>query len=433
MNPNFDPTKNFSLIFSDIIFHQVYQVGYVCFPVVRSFQKSLAPIYVLSTIGDLCDSMLLVGAVIYATILGASEVEIGWIGGAYGLAYFFMPAILGRLGDKISRKTSLIIATTSFLLIPFYFLLIAKTPLLLFVGRILVGIFYSFFWTAIEAYISEKTGLTEQSHRTGISNFCIAWGLGYWLGPFAAAWLSDTMIAAIFYFTLAMYSIGWLVVMIFIPNVKPNYYKSDISKNEKDIKDNPKIGVNIQQSDNSQSRMVAFLLISLVFYSCIARLALTYFPFYAVSPNGSLLWSGKSLSQVLFFFGLGRMSFFLLARFWNTQYYQIAIAYIVIGVFMFLLIYLKSVILFAVAFYILGFAIGFIYLTSLNLTLHHEKERKGGRAGLFESAIGMGNILSPVIAGWLGSFSLQFPFIVFAIVPLIISLLYFLFFRKATK
>src|SRR5271157_3146842 len=96
--------------------------------------------YILAVLGDLDYAILLVGCVLYGTQLGGSTTEVGLIGGAYGFTYLFMPAILGRIGDKMSRKASLVIAACCQIGVALFYLLIARTVLDLFIGQVLLGV-----------------------------------------------------------------------------------------------------------------------------------------------------------------------------------------------------------------------------------------------------------------------------------------------------
>ena len=134
-------------------------------------------------IGDLGGVSINVLAVLYSTKLGMSTVQVGLIGAAYGLTYLIMPALLGHIGDKIQRKTSLLLSTalqiclTVFLL----FILLGITENVffpLFLLLLFYGIVYGFYWPTIEAYISENAFHSVAFHRKAIALFCIFWSLG---------------------------------------------------------------------------------------------------------------------------------------------------------------------------------------------------------------------------------------------------------------
>jgi MFS family permease len=86
--------------------------------------RKLRVIYLLSFIGDLTLSMLLVITILYGTKIGLSTIEVGLIGGSYGFAYIFMPFILGRFSDNINRKTSLMIVIFDQMILALTFLFI---------------------------------------------------------------------------------------------------------------------------------------------------------------------------------------------------------------------------------------------------------------------------------------------------------------------
>ena len=143
-------------------------------------KNNLRVIYPLAFVGDLTLSMLLILSVLYGTNVGLSTIEVGLIGGAYGFAYIFMSAMLGRVSDIISRKISLMIAISAQTILTIFFMfIITQAGDFIFYGLFLVqflyGIAYGFFWPSIEAYVSENTEYSTKEHEKVIPKFCISW------------------------------------------------------------------------------------------------------------------------------------------------------------------------------------------------------------------------------------------------------------------
>jgi MFS family permease len=376
-------------------------------------------VYLMSTLGDLSDSLLLVGCVLYATQLGASATDIGWIGGAYGLTYLFTPVVLGRIGDRIPRKISLLIATTGSFCIPVYLLLFTRSPLDLFLGRLILGILYGFHWPNIEAFISENMEHTDKGHRQGMTNFCIAWGIGYMTGPYLAAVLFDINIHAIFLCAIIFYAIEAGIVLFGIPlsPTKPRIQDSKLETQliEKDRNESK----GSEKADYSAMRQVAaILMLGVAIYSIIVKVILTYFPYYAVISTG-LNWSGELLGEVLLFFGIGRLGYFLIGRWLPSRYSVITGAFMILGLISLSLLAISNAGIISGLFLVFGFCVGMIYLSSLDLMLKYEQHGKAGKAGLFESMIGFGTVVAPIVAGLLAKFSLILPFLVFGTLAIV--------------
>ncbi len=376
--------------------------------------RKLRVIYPLSFIGDLTLSMLLVITILYGTKIGLSTIEVGLIGGSYGFAYIFMPFILGRFSDNISRKTSLIIAISGQMILALVFIfIITQTSDFIFYGLFLVlflyGIVYGFFWPSIEAYVSENTEHSSKEHEKGIGNFCISWSLGFAIGPFLAGLFYDfnMVLALILAFTL--YTSAFCLILFKMPKIKPKNKDQLIESNK----------INNQVNINSNSRKILVLLLMGVFiYATISKTLLSYFTNYAALPEG-LNWNGTLIGQVLFFFGLGRTTYFIIARFLKNSFSAITQSFLVIGLCLIALALLYHPALIAIIFFITGFFVGRTYLVSLELLLKYEQEKKGAKAGIFESIVGIGSALSPLLAGMIATINLKMPYFIVASIVLV--------------
>lgn len=390
-------------------------------------------LYPLSTIGDFNTQILVTILIIYsATKLNASTSQVGWISSAFGLSYLIMPAILGRIGDHLHRKTSLIIATglqtflTGMFIIvlnfagnSFYFWMIFLS--------ILFGCAYGFFWPSIEASISESTENSPALHRRSISNLCISWGLGNALGPWAAGYFSDSEIQMGFYLVLTLYTIGFMIVLFFIPKTQIRSKLSYDASTSGEVHDTTR---NFGEKVKTNSERIALLiLLGMMIYAILAKVIFSYFTNYAVIETG-LYWTGALTGQVILFVGLGRLFFFFLGRFTKPNFMLYPQSFFILGIILISLIWVRNAITISILFFVFGIFIGRVYYSSLELLMIQESKSKGAKAGLFESAIGLGASLSPLIAGLLGEVSIILPFIVFGVFPLIFGALHLYLQRK---
>ncbi len=375
---------------------------------------------------DLGFSILLVGGVLFGTKLGGSPTEVGWIGSAYGFSYLLMPSIIGRLGDRLPRKTSLIIAAASQISIAFFYLFGATTIFDLILGQLLLGVANGFHWPALEAYISEETCITEKSHTRGMANFCIAWSIGYSLGPLLAGLFSDYNVQDSFLLVVCIFAVNFCVVVFGLPSIKTT------QKNPSTLD----VIVPVQgppgQERKTSNRGMYALLIGMIVYASVAKVILTYFANYAELPKG-LNWSGTLLGAVLLFFGLGRTAYFLMGGFIKNSIKFVQGAFLMTGGLLATLIFLRDPWIITGVMVIFGFFGGLIYLQTLEMLLRQEKRAKGAKAGLFESTIGLGGSLSPLAAGLLGEISLLMPFGVFSGLVFIFFILNYFLARNLKK
>ncbi len=153
----------------------------------------------------------------------------------------------------------------------------------------------------------------------------------------------------------------------------------------------------------------------------LVKLIAQYFPNYATLHSG-LDFSPLIIAEIAFAFTLGRLMYFILGRFWknNLRRYLYSFSIAFIGIM--LLIWVKEVSIIIIIFAICGFIFGHNYAVSLDLLLVYETKEKSTKAGLFESSIGLGSSLAPVIAGLLAEIYLQLPFLVFGMVDVVLIL-----------
>ena len=381
-------------------------------------KNNLRVIYPLAFVGDLTLSMLLILSVLYGTNVGLSTIEVGLIGGAYGFAYIFMSAMLGRVSDIISRKISLMIAISAQTILTIFFMfIITQAGDFIFYGLFLVqflyGIAYGFFWPSIEAYVSENTEYSSKEHEKGIANFCISWSIGFAIGPFFAGFFYDFNMILALILAFILYASTFFLILFKMPKFKPK--NKELNKNTVN-QSMELINLNNQVNHYSHSKKILILLLmSVLIYATISKTLLSYFTNYAALPEG-LNWTATLIGQVMFFFGLGRTFYFIIARYLKNSFTAITQSFLVIGLCLITLPLLYPPALIAIIFFITGFFIGRTYLVSLELLLKYEQEKKGAKAGIFESVVGIGSALSPLFAGMIATINLKMPFFIFAFI-----------------
>jgi MFS family permease len=163
-------------------------------------------------------------------------------------------------------------------------------------------------------------------------------------------------------------------------------------------------------------------------YGILSKLVLTYFPQYALRPE-SLNWDSQTVGRALLVFGLGRTLYFILGRYLRNSFRTIIVSLGIDVILLFCMIWLTNPVLIFIVLFISGIMIGRIYLNSLAILLHHEQKQKGAKAGLFESFIGFGSSISPVLAGALAEYTYWLPFLGFAIIGVIFLIVLFRFKR----
>lgn len=115
----------------------------------------------------------------YAESLGATPIIIGLIISSFSISQFISAPIIGKLSDRYGRKPLLIISQAS-TFIGFMMLGLANSLLILFLSRLIDGLFGSNM-TLTNTYLTDITKGKERAKKLGY--FGAIFGLGFFIGP----------------------------------------------------------------------------------------------------------------------------------------------------------------------------------------------------------------------------------------------------------
>jgi MFS family permease len=142
-----------------------------------------------------------------ASKMGASWVEIGLMGSAWGLIFTFSALMTGRVSDKIGRRPVLAVSSTLSAVAAFLFLQATSVPELIAI-RGLEGLAWACFWPPMEALATETADI-EQIGK-GIGLVTTVYALGFAIGSFAGGFMTSFFgfpVAFSTYFAFAALSI----------------------------------------------------------------------------------------------------------------------------------------------------------------------------------------------------------------------------------
>ncbi|MFT4022724.1 MAG: TCR/Tet family MFS transporter [Flavihumibacter sp.] len=128
----------------------------------------------------------LLEGLIHGNISDASRYS-GWLGFAYAITQFVFAPVIGNLSDQYGRRPVLLLSLLGFG-VDYLFLAFAPTIGLLFVGRVIAGMFGASFTTAA-AYIADIS--TPQNRAQNFGMIGAAFGLGFIIGPVLGGLLGD--------------------------------------------------------------------------------------------------------------------------------------------------------------------------------------------------------------------------------------------------
>nr|MDO8083874.1 MFS transporter [Candidatus Sigynarchaeum springense] len=382
-------------------------------------------IYFLAFSGDLLGSLLIVACVLVGTRLGVENWIIGILGSSYGVSYMFSAAMFGHVSDKIGRRSSLIITCVGFSVIASLFIAFPTNVALLVLGQVAVGILYGFWWSSIEAYISENT--TAADHQRKVNNFCVSWSLGYMMGPFLGPLLSIIGAGYSFSLLLAFSIANFVVVGLFI---HPNAH------GQKNPVQATNSGAGQTRSKGLENLTIpsAILILVIFIYAFTKSFFIGLFPDIAISKIG---FSEVETSAIGLAFGLARTASFIVQNRMKSKSVALRIALAIgLSAMCFLFATTTDFTCYIVFISVMGVFSGMLYTTTLERLLELNEQRKGRVAGFFEASIGIGTFLSPIIGSSVLGLGHIMAYVVVASVSIAIAVLalaFFLIFASRKK
>ncbi|WP_088007745.1 MFS transporter [Indiicoccus explosivorum] len=112
---------------------------------------------------------------------GYADIHVGGLITIYALASFFTAPLWGRLSDRTGRKRLILVGLAGFSLSFFLFSLFLDSLFLLYVSRVVGGLFSGALYTAVTGYVADITTDEERNKYMGLLGMAI--GLGFIFGP----------------------------------------------------------------------------------------------------------------------------------------------------------------------------------------------------------------------------------------------------------
>lgn len=352
----------------------------------------------------------------YAGILGASQFEMGWAMGSFGIVYMFSPILGGKISDRIGRKPSLIAATVSYIAVLALYPQPFIMPIHLIIIRALEGFFFGMFYPTIEALVTE---LCPESQGAVLGNFSTSWSAGMVFSPGVIAFmaLSFGNVASIYVvIAVELLCLGLIVGFVktyTLEQIQP----SEVQKANvpypvaEDLRDDSKRDVR-----TTPKFFAAYSAIALFGFTSTLLLALfpTYIqdmPFYGPQDFGYLLMVWNIARTI---------AFFTCTRIPQDRMGTVMIAGAITVLLGMTTIYLSiDMVFLTIAMILCGVGVGFNYLGGLYTVVSATESEKGAYAGLAESLAGVGFFVGPILGGYVAGIAADLPYLLTAIYALL--------------
>jgi MFS transporter, DHA1 family, multidrug resistance protein len=351
-----------------------------------------------------------------ASRLGASVLEIGLVGGASNAVYSFMPFIMGRYSDRQGARKFFIASSFAILTTVSFLYVVVASPVSLILLRLLEGIGWAMLWPAVEAAISNDASVDS---RWSLSVFNLTWSAASAVGP-----LFGSVLIFLVSIRFAFLSTSVILLGVLALNVYAIFAPRDRSR----VKPHEQFLQRPEQPATESKITVGFYMISTALGAVSSGVLFTFFVPYAGTVGISIL----AIGVITFVYGFVRFLVYVLIMNRNLRHSllnpvgrlrKMLVTLAVMSLSSVLFMFHDSTgVLYTLAYAIVGGGYSIIYAVS-QVALVWEKarpERAGRGAGLFESSIGIGASLGPIVAGAVSGGSLTTPFLVPALSFLIV-------------
>jgi len=362
----------------------------------------------------------------YAQQFNASETTIGFLAASYAIAQFILSPVWGRLSDRFGRKPIIGIALLG-LACSFLLFGLSNSLILLFISRILQGIFSGAAMPVAQAYVADVT--SKESRIKGMGNLGASLAAGFIFGPAIGGVLSGIHISFPFFAASALAALNFISVLIFLPE----------SLSQKAGKLMIKEGFfNIKQMYRGLRGELGSLFILVFFWSFALTNNSVAIPLYGLEYlNLSVLTIGYFFSvQGLLAVLMQSLLIYRITRFFG-EHKAIVLGLSIMAVGLFLVPFAKSgaFLLFFMVLMTLGSSM--IRPTLATLVSKETHEGQGTTMGIFSSFESLGRVFGPMLGGWLFStFDFHSPFTISAVL-ILLSLIFVVqikgFFRGVVK
>lgn len=371
-------------------------------------KKNKGPLLLLSF--NLFIIMVGIGLVIpilpfYVEEFGAGARTLGALIAVYSFMQFLFAPVWGKLSDKIGRKPLITAGLIGFAAAEFMFAFATNIGML-FIARILAGVFGSALMPTAMAYVSDVT--TSEDRGKGMGILGASMGLGIVIGPGIGGWLAEYDLSYPFIFAGIAAIIAAIVSILILPE---SYSKEQREQDAQKKANEPAVNQweQFKQTMLSPAGFLLFLVFLLSFGLANFQSIFSYYSWerynYGPKDVGLIMLIIGLLGTVVQGYGVGKVT----KRFGDRN--------TVLG----------SLMLSAIGFAIMTLAtnfVGVLVTTGLffignsllrpsvnSLLSKYAGSKQGYIMGLNNSFMSLGNVAGPLVAGMLFEWNIHSPYL----------------------
>ncbi|MGC8593084.1 MAG: MFS transporter [Nitrososphaeria archaeon] len=338
--------------------------------------KFLLLLFSLSFLSQLPLSLIRFYVPIYAIKIGATGLILGLMGFSYGAVYIFTAYTLGKKSEKIGYIRSLGIGLFSYAIVVLLYALIKLSPIFILL-RAFEALAMGFVWPSLEA-------LTKffDNRKTSTAIYTIGWSIASSVAPFlgssfAYVFTLPFLIASAISFIGGFLSLGF----------KPIKYE--------------------EEKISSKINLGKDIVFPIFIYGFSVSIIYAFYSAFATTEFG-IIGSGiiMSVSSIFIILAFITAPFFKGdPKFEITFGIGLQVLYIVLFISRNFLLQMLSLSL-------IFYGTGILYFYVLYKIMLTESKGLGLRTGLFESSIGAGYTIGPLIGGIVSFFGLKYVWLV---------------------
>lgn len=362
---------------------------------------------------DFCTGLVSFAVPLRALDMGASVVELGFIGTAGSLSFTLACTFTGKLADRFDRRRILAIAAGVTALV-FGMLFLAVNYWMLLAGTAMGWGLLALFWPSVQAILAEGRSRAQLVKTLGTFN--MFWTLGFMLGPLAGGYLY--LVGPQVPFATGTIGMVVLTLALLLLRFTPSAVR------DADPADSPRGRV---QVDTARFRWIAWTANFTAFF--MIGMLNNQFPKLA----DVLLIRPDTLGMLLAIPRLLQMLVFLVARYttwWQFRLRPLVIPQVTAVIGMIVVATQDSTVVLAFAFGTVGLLVGAAFSASQFYSFFQE-ERKGEKGARNEMIVGMGMVSGPLVGGLLAQLiGLRMPYVLCCVVLIAGMLVEYRWYRK---